>query len=59
MPLVDVNGVRLLVNEAGTGAPIVLLHGSWVDHETWAVVEDDLAKSSRVVSYDRRGHARG
>lgn len=52
MPLVEVNGVR----DTGHGPPIVLVHGSWDDRHVWALVEDDLAKSFRVVSYDRRGH---
>ena len=56
MPLIEVNGVRLQVQDAGHGAPIVLVHGSWDDRHVWALVEDDLAKSFRVVSYDRRGH---
>ncbi|HVE45210.1 MAG TPA: alpha/beta hydrolase, partial [Acidimicrobiales bacterium] len=42
--------------DAGHGPPIVLVHGSWDDRHVWALVEDDLAKSFRVVSYDRRGH---
>jgi pimeloyl-ACP methyl ester carboxylesterase len=56
VPLVEVNAVRLEVQDAGHGAPIVLVHGSWDDRHVWALVEDDLAKSFRVVSYDRRGH---
>ena len=56
MPLVPVNGVRLEVRERGTGDPLVLVHGSWDDHQVWAFVEEDLAQSFRVVSYDRRGH---
>ena len=57
MPLHDVNGVRLLVEESGSGDPVVLVHGSWDSRDTWALVEDRLAKSFRVVSYDRRGHS--
>ncbi len=56
MPQVEVNGVRLEVQDAGHGAPLVLVHGSWDDRHVWAFVEDDLAKSFRVLSYDRRGH---
>ena len=57
MPLTSVNGVRLLVEQSGNGEPLVLVHGSWDDHETWVLVEEDLARSFRVVSYDRRGHS--
>ncbi|MGH9026553.1 MAG: alpha/beta fold hydrolase [Acidimicrobiia bacterium] len=56
MPQAEVNGVRLLVEEHGSGAPLVLVHGSWDDRQVWAFVEDDLAASFRVLSYDRRGH---
>jgi pimeloyl-ACP methyl ester carboxylesterase len=56
MPLIELNGVGLLVEEAGGGEPLVLVHGSWDDRQVWVLVEDDLAKSFRVISYDRRGH---
>ncbi len=56
MPLLEVNGVRLLVEESGGGEPLVLVHGSWDDRQVWALIEEDLARRSRVVSYDRRGH---
>lgn len=56
MPLVEVNGVGLLVEESGAGDPLVLVHGSWDDRRVWALIEEDLARRFRVVSYDRRGH---
>jgi pimeloyl-ACP methyl ester carboxylesterase len=56
VPLREVNGVRLLVEESGSGAPLVLVHGSWDDRQTWALIEDDLARRFHVVAYDRRGH---
>lgn len=56
MPLFEINRVRLLVEESGSGVPLVLVHGAWDDRQGWAFVEEDLAKSFRVVSYDRRGH---
>jgi pimeloyl-ACP methyl ester carboxylesterase len=56
VPLVGINGVRLLVEESGSGEPLVLVHGSWDDRQVWALIEEDLARRFRVVSYDRRGH---
>jgi pimeloyl-ACP methyl ester carboxylesterase len=56
VPLREVNGVRLLVEESGSGDPLMLVHGSWNDRQAWALVEDGLARRFRVVSYDRRGH---
>ena len=57
MPLREINGVRLLVEDSGGGAPLVLVHGSWDDRQVWALIEDDLARRFRVVTYDRRGHS--
>jgi pimeloyl-ACP methyl ester carboxylesterase len=56
VPLVKVNGLRLLTEESGSGDPLVLVYGSWDDRRVWALIEDDLARSFRVISYDRRGH---
>jgi pimeloyl-ACP methyl ester carboxylesterase len=57
VPLREINGVRLLVEESGSGDPLVLVHGSWDDRQTWALIEDELARRFRTVSYDRRGHS--
>lgn len=54
--LARLNGVRLLVAESGSGDSLVLVHGSWDDRKVWALIEEDLARRFRVVSYDRRGH---
>ncbi|KOU24699.1 alpha/beta hydrolase [Streptomyces sp. WM6372] len=53
-----VNGVDLYYEVVGEGEPLVLVHGSWVDHETWQRVVPRLARSFRVLVYDRRGHSR-
>ena len=53
---VELNGVVLLVERAGAGAPtVVFVHGSWDDHSTWNRVAS--AVDGTVVSYDRRGHS--
>ena len=54
-----VNGVDLYYELTGTGTPLVLVHGSWVDHRSWNFVAPALAESFRVLRYDRRGHSRG
>lgn len=56
MSLVEVNGIRLNVEESGTGDAVVLVHGSWDERQVWDLIEEDLAQRLRVVSYDRRGH---
>ena len=38
---------------------VVLVHGSWGDHHNWDAVAPMLARSFRVLTYDRRGHSPG
>ena len=57
MPRVRVNGVELFFESNGEGDPLVLVHGSWGDHFNWQAVVPGLARSFRVVTYDRRGHS--
>lgn len=55
---INVNGVDLYYELNGnSGEPLVLVHGSWVDHHVWDAVVPVLAQSFRVLSYDRRGHS--
>jgi pimeloyl-ACP methyl ester carboxylesterase len=57
MPDVRVNGVRLAYEIAGEGETLVLVHGSWGNRHNWAPVFEPLARSFRVLRYDRRGHS--
>lgn len=59
MPTQKVNGVNIYYEIAGNiGAPpLVLVHGSWVDHHSWDMVSKYLAKDFYLLSYDRRGHS--
>ncbi|MFL5887966.1 MAG: alpha/beta fold hydrolase [Solirubrobacteraceae bacterium] len=53
--LVEVDGVRLHVAEAGEGEPIVLQHG-WPQHwYAWRHVIPELARTRRVIVPDLRG----
>ena len=58
MPEADVNGVRLYYELHGSGEPLALVHGAWVDATVWRFVVPGLAENFRVLSYDRRGHSR-
>ena len=58
MPEAEVNGVRLYYELHGSGEPLVLVHGAWVDATAWRFVVPGLAETFRVLSYDRRGHSR-
>jgi len=54
---VTIDGVRLHFVERGQGPAIVLLHGNGTMIEDWIVsgVLDDLAKTNRVIAFDRPG----
>ncbi len=59
MPTSSVNGIQIYWEITGdAGDPMVLVHGSWGDHENWSSVVPSLSRSFRVLTYDRRGHSR-
>ncbi len=58
MPVEEINGTPLSYEETGGGEPLVLVHGSWGEGDTWGFVVPGLAESFRVVTYDRRGHGK-
>ena len=53
--LAEVNGTKLYYETAGTGHPLVLLHGGGADRRVWDGNFEDLAKHFRVIRYDLRG----
>jgi pimeloyl-ACP methyl ester carboxylesterase len=58
MPIDNINGVNLYWQLTGSeGDPLVLVHGSWGDHNNWDAVVEALSKTFRVLTYDRRGHS--
>jgi pimeloyl-ACP methyl ester carboxylesterase len=57
VPIEKINGVALFIEEFGTGEPMVLVHGSWVDHTEWPYITPMLSKRFRVITHDRRGHS--
>lgn len=55
--LVDVGGYKLHINCVGQGSPTVILESGWGDYSaTWAYVQPDVARITRVCSYDRAGY---
>jgi len=53
-----VNGAVLHYEERGSGPPLLLVHGTGSYAGIWSPVLDGLARSYRVIAYDRRGFAR-
>jgi pimeloyl-ACP methyl ester carboxylesterase len=56
MACVNVNGSALEYAEAGSGTPIVLVHGSASDQRTWHLQQEAFAEHFRVISFSRRYH---
>jgi pimeloyl-ACP methyl ester carboxylesterase len=58
MPIDKINNVNVFWKLTGdAGEPLILVHGSWGDHHNWDLVTPKLAKTFRVLTYDRRGHS--
>jgi pimeloyl-ACP methyl ester carboxylesterase len=58
MPTIEVNGAELYYEERGSGPPLLLVHGTGGYAGLWSPVVAGLARSYRVIAYDRRGFAR-
>ena len=58
MPALPSTSVELHHQVAGSGEPIVFVHGSFTDGDAWRFVAPALAEDFMVVTYDRRGHSR-
>jgi pimeloyl-ACP methyl ester carboxylesterase len=58
MATVSANGIELHYEIEGEGPPLVLVHGNWSDHTSWGLLAPHLARSFRVLRYDRRAHGR-
>jgi pimeloyl-ACP methyl ester carboxylesterase len=57
--VIDRAGVGLVVQDAGEGIPVVLLHGLTATHRYVVMGSTALERSGhRVISYDARGHGR-
>lgn len=49
-------GYFTIYAEAGSGFPLVLLHGNGEDHTYFSGQMDEFAKSFHVIAIDTRGH---
>jgi pimeloyl-ACP methyl ester carboxylesterase len=55
---VENNGTKLFYEVAGSGSPVVLVHGGWLNSEQWDEQFALLSRTHRVVRYDFRGAGR-
>lgn len=58
--LINKSDVDLAIRyKKGQGIPIVFIHGSWDDHNSWLPVAEELIKTTTnpIILYDRRGHS--
>jgi len=55
---IEVEGQRLHVVDRGAGSVIVLLHGAFGGSQDWTAtgILDELARTHRVLAFDRPGH---
>lgn len=54
--LIEVNGVKIMARNGGSGQPLLLLHGHPQTHAIWHRVAQQLAESHTVVMTDLRGY---
>ena len=52
---ISANGVRLQVIEAGTGDPVICIHGNGLNRELWRHLMPELSQGNRTVVYELRG----
>src|SRR5262245_18520359 len=56
--LIDIGGRRLHINCAGEGSPAVVMEtGASAFSLDWSLVQPEVAKFTRVCTYDRAGYA--
>ena len=58
MSYVNIEGVSVYVEEVGSGEPVLLLHGGFNSLEHLRPLGSALARTHRVLSFERPGHGR-
>lgn len=53
-----VNDLNLYYEIHGEGAPLVLIHGSYMTIEGWGGLLPELAKNHKVIAFEMQGHGR-
>lgn len=52
------NGLHMYYEIHGKGAPLVLLHGGFMDIASWGPTLSKLAETRQVIAFDLEGHGR-
>jgi pimeloyl-ACP methyl ester carboxylesterase len=55
MEQVEIGGLRIAYRRAGTGPPLVLVHGAVCDGRVWRGLLEDLADEFTVIAWDAPG----
>ena len=55
MEHVDVGGTQIAYTRAGSGPPLVMVHGAPADSRTWQWMLPDLARDHTVIAWDTPG----
>jgi pimeloyl-ACP methyl ester carboxylesterase len=55
---VRANGIDIYYEEYGSGEPLLLIHGGFVNHTMWEQHIPIFAQHFRVITPDSRGHGR-
>src|SRR5678816_4002334 len=50
----SVNGVDLVYLEQGQGAPVVFVHGAFMDHRAWEAQREAVAQRHRYIALTQR-----
>jgi pimeloyl-ACP methyl ester carboxylesterase len=56
MPLIQINGISVHYEEAGSGTPLVFSHEFAGSHESWEAQVRFFARRYRVITYNHRGY---
>jgi pimeloyl-ACP methyl ester carboxylesterase len=55
MEHVDIGGIRIAYTHAGSGPPLVMLHGAPADSRTWQWMLPELSRDHTVIAWDAPG----
>ena len=55
---VDVNGMKMYYEVSGTGEPLIVLHGAYMNIPTMGAIIPKLAQTHRVYALELQGHGR-